>query len=109
VLHHSSGQFSYEAKDIHFEPGAVEKFARQLGEIRAGKGERAELNSQSCKFGLHRHGSHMDATILIHERVGELAMRGSFYVDYEMFVERLYAQTLEFAARLRSVAPSGGW
>jgi hypothetical protein len=43
LIPHSKGRFTYEGRDICFEPDAFERFGRQLEAMRARKAARAEL------------------------------------------------------------------
>jgi hypothetical protein len=109
IVHHSKGEFTYEADDMFLEATALERFDLQLDAIRAGRGERAELtDDDQMAFALNLDGHSLKATIRISEFQASdepTLLSAGFDVDYELFVNKLSEDLKQFIKGLRHVCP----
>lgn len=105
---HSKGEFTYFGRAVCFEPKTFRDFAEQLNAIRQGKAQSAEF---------HEVGHMIEFSISVLERTTKASMRireyqaghedtfltAAFHVDYDLFVNALYAKTTQFLAELAGV------
>ncbi|HYA28019.1 MAG TPA: hypothetical protein VEI95_04325 [Acidobacteriota bacterium] len=102
---HSKGEFAYTGRDICFDPQAFRDFAKQLDAIRNGKAQRAGFHDvgEMLRFSIEIHGRETAASVRIREyqpNGQETLLSASFRVDYDLFVNALYAKILVFSEAL---------
>jgi len=107
---HPGGHFEYQADGICFDARVFEHFAHELRSLQAGTADRAQLSEvgQMLSFKLEKRKHHLQASILVREyqpRDKETVLSAEFEVDYDLFVNKLAADILEFTRELKRVEP----
>lgn len=110
VIGHPTGQFTYEACDSSLAIEAFQVFHSQLCEIGSGQRRSAELADadKMFSFALTLSGYRLQASIRIREYQPEndlTTLNANFWVDYDLFVNKLRDELKEFIERLRLVVP----
>ena len=110
-ISHPTGHFEYTADDICFDSQAFEHFAADLRALNAGNRDHAKLSEvgEMLTFNLERKGHHLHGAILVREyQPGNkelTVLTAGFELDYDLFVNKLAAESLEFSRELKKVKP----
>ena len=107
---HPTGHFEYQADNICFDRQAFERFAADLRSLGAGDIGYAVLREvgEMFSFKLERKGHRLHAALVIREyqpEDKETSLSAGFEVEYDLFVNKLAADTLAFAQDLKKVRP----
>lgn len=105
---HPTGSFTYDARRIHIATDRLEKFASQLDSIRSGHGTLADFGDPGDMFlfRLSHRDRRVQAQIKVREFQGpdeKTFLTCGFRVDYDLFVNKLFADCTEFISPLKEL------
>lgn len=105
---HPTGSFAYNAGNIHIETDRFSSFASQLDEIRSGDGTHAELNDPGSMFlfriYLQERNAYAELKIREYQPNNrETNLACGFKVDFDLFVNKLFADSTEFIRSLKEL------
>lgn len=104
------GRFTYEGQDICFESDAFERFGEQLDAMKAGRAAKAELveagRMLSLKLTVKGHSTNCSIRIREAQAANEMTLLSAgFKVDYDLFVNKMSGDVMEFSRKLREIRP----
>lgn len=104
-IQHPTGEFTYKASNICFAPETFRNFAEQLDAMRKGKSEGAKFQDYGhmIEFSLRVRDRKLQASLRINEYqpgTEQTVLSAGFPVDYDLFVNALYARTQQFLTEL---------
>jgi hypothetical protein len=109
-IRHPTGYFEYRASDVCFDIAGMERFLQSLTEVRGGRSARAKLSEvgEMVVLDLELKGRRLHCSIDVREsQAGEelTTLHAGFDVDYDLFVNKLREQVIDFIESLKSLKP----